>query len=133
MKGVSQPWNDRIAVADETLREKQSRFAMEASRLIQQAFQLGFEVTLGEAWRTPEQAQLNAQKGIGITNSLHIERLAIDLNLFKDGMLITDDEGHRDLGAWWISQSQDHYWGGNFKPRPDPDHYSISPDGGHTK
>lgn len=89
---------------------------------------MGYGVTFGEAYRTPEQAALNAAKGSGISNSLHTERLAIDLNLFKDGRYITDGEGHRELGAWWKTLGPMYRFGGDFK-RADWNHYSISPDG----
>lgn len=112
----------------ETLRQKQSRFALAVARLIQEADARGYAVTFGEAWRTPQQAAWNASQGIGTTTSLHIERLAIDLNLFKDGRYITDDEGHRELGPWWEDLHQDHRWGGRFQKK-DPNHYSLSPDG----
>ena len=106
----------------------QEEFAQSVARLIQKAGQLGYGVTFGEAYRTPEQAALNAAKGSGISNSLHTERLAIDLNLFKDGVYITDDHGHRELGTWWKSIGPMYRWGGDFA-RSDPNHYSISPDG----
>jgi len=106
----------------------QEEFAQSVARLIQKASQLGYGVTFGEAYRTPEQAALNAAKGSGISNSLHTERLAIDLNLFKDGRYITDGEGHRELGAWWKTLGPMYRFGGDFK-RADWNHYSISPDG----
>jgi hypothetical protein len=112
----------------ETLRQKQSRFARQAARLVLKAYELGYEVTLGEAWRDPEQAALNAQHGTGIKNSLHIEKLAIDINLFKDGRYLEDEEGHRELGAWWLTFGPDYRWGGNFAKK-DFNHYSITPDG----
>lgn len=112
----------------ETLRQKQSRFTLGIARLIQQADSLGYEVTFGEAWRTPQQAAWNAAQGIGTSTSLHIERLAIDLNLFKAGRYITDGEGHSELGRWWKSLGSDYRWGGDFAKK-DFNHYSITPDG----
>jgi hypothetical protein len=85
-------------------------------------------VTLGECWRTPEQALWNATHGTGVAHSLHTERLAIDLNLFKDGVYLTTPEAYAQLGAWWVTLGPMYRWGGNFKSR-DNDHYSISPDG----
>jgi hypothetical protein len=113
----------------------QERFAQDAARLIEQAAQMGYGVTLGEAWRTPQQAQWDADHGSGINCSLHLQRLAIDLNLFINGEYQANDaQGcYSKLGAWWKGQGSDHYWGGDFKPLVDLDHYSISPDGGHTK
>jgi hypothetical protein len=112
----------------------QEEFAQSMARLIQKASQLGYGVTLGDAYRSPEQAAANAASGSGISKSLHCERLAIDLNLFKDGVYITDDQGHRDLGIWWKALGPQYRWGGDFhdslgRPKPDPNHYSISPDG----
>lgn len=114
----------------ESLREKQTRFALAVGPLIAKATDLGYHVTLGETWRTPAQAIQNAKDGLGIVHSLHIQRLAIDLNLFlADGSLVTDDTGHKELGKWWTAQSPDYRWGGNFSKLKDFDHYSLSPDG----
>jgi len=110
----------------ETLRHKQSRFALGVALLIQEADKRGYQVTLGEAWRTKEQAALNAKAGTGTANSLHCERLAIDLNLFRDGKFLSASEDHRPLGEWWESLSPDHRWGGRFR---DGNHYSLSIDG----
>lgn len=103
----------------ETLREKQSRFVRLTGLLIEWATQQGYELTFGETWRTPEQAALNAAKGIGIRNSLHCDRLAVDFNLFRGGKLISD---YRPLGEYWESLSPDCRWGGRFG---DPPHFSI--------
>ena len=106
----------------------QEQFAGDAARLIVEALQRGYGVTLGEAWRTPEQAALNAEKGIGVANSLHCERLALDLNLFRNGVWLTDTAPYAEMGGYWKSLGPNHRWGGDFH-KPDPDHYSISPDG----
>lgn len=112
----------------ETLRQKQSRFALGVAMLIQQADRMGYEMTLGEVERSAAQAEANASSGSGIARSLHCERLAIDLHLFKDGRYITGGEGHTELGRWWKSLHVDHRWGGDF-PKRDFNHYSLSPDG----
>lgn len=109
-------------------RQQQSEFVRLVAKLIEYAYANGMELTFGEAWRTPEQAKLNAAKGSGISNSLHIERLAIDLNLFVGGVFIDSSEGHRRLGEYWEQLNPRCRWGGRFK-RPDGNHYSYSPDG----
>lgn len=98
----------------------QDKFAGMVARLIDKAQEMGYQVTLGEAWRTPAQASLNAKSGKGITHSLHCDRLAIDINLFKDGEYLPDTESHRKLGEWW--ESIGGTWGGRFK---DGNHYSL--------
>ena len=109
----------------ETLRQKQSRFARSVPLLLQYIFARGYECTLGEAWRTQAQAQANAASGAGIANSLHIERLAIDINLFLNGIYLADSESHRPFGEFWKSLGPDYCWGGDFKPNADGNHYSI--------
>ena len=111
-----------------TLRQKQSLFAKQAARLILKAYALGYEVTLGEALRTQAQANANAASGVGIANSLHIQKLAIDLNLFRDGRYLSSTESHRPLGEWWEQQHDLARWGGRFR-RPDGNHYSFAHNG----
>jgi hypothetical protein len=99
--------------------DKQIKFAGLASQLIAKAFEMGFAVTLGDAYRDP-------RCPYGSDVSLHKERLAIDLNLFKrEGghwRFCTDTESHRPLGEWWESLDPECAWGGRFN---DGNHYSI--------
>lgn len=86
-------------------------------------------VTFGEAWRSPETAEVYKQKGKGISNSLHWERLAVDLNLFKDGKLLQETEDYRRAGELWEDMSCDEFeccWGGRFG---DGNHFSILHEG----
>ena len=109
-----------------TLREKQSLFVTLVAQLIQRATDLGYELSFGETYRTPEQAILNAKAGKGTKNSLHCDRLAIDLNLFKDGRFLGSTEDHRRLGEYWESLHPLARWGGRFN---DGNHYSIEHEG----
>lgn len=104
---------------------KQRKFSLLVAKLITWAYENGYEVTLGEAYRTPEQAAINAQTGKGISNSLHRIRLAIDLNLFKDGQYLARSEDHKPLGEYWKSLDPLCCWGGDFS-RPDGNHYSLT-------
>jgi hypothetical protein len=106
-----------------TLREKQSLFASLVAELLRQAQTLGFEVTFGEAYRSPEEAARLAALGKGIRNSLHCQRLAIDLNLFRDGVYLSSSESHRPLGEWWEARHELCRWGGRFH---DGNHYSLT-------
>jgi len=107
-----------------TLREKQSLFAQHIGWLLIVARGMGFDVTLGEAYRAPEIAAMYARDGRGISNSLHTQRLAIDLNLFKDGTYLTTSEAYTPLGEWWERQHELARWGGRFS-RPDGNHFSF--------
>lgn len=98
-----------------TLRQVQSEFARLVPRLIDKAFELGFEVTLGDAYRDP-------RVPYGHLFSAHKKRLAIDLNLFRNGVFLEATEEHRELGEWWKQQHELARWGGDFH---DGNHYSF--------
>ena len=116
-----------------SLGEKQRLFTSLVAKLIDYACSQGYGITLGEAWRPPETAQLYAKQGKGISKSLHIQRLAIDLNLFRDDEYLTNSEDYQFLGEFWENLTGEGYsccWGGRFKdsegnPRPDGNHFSI--------
>lgn len=93
-------------------------------KLIEWAYANGYTLTWGEAYRTPQQAQWNAEHGFGIKSSLHIDRLAVDFNLFKDGKLLNTVEEYRPLGEYW--KSLGGTWGGDFNTLKDPYHFSIA-------
>lgn len=109
-----------------TLREKQSLFVGLVSSLIRQAGTLGYDLTFGEAYRSPEEAARLAKLGLGIAKSLHTQRLAIDLNLFRDGVYLSSNDSHRPLGEWWEQQHPLCRWGGRFN---DGNHYSVEHEG----
>ncbi|MEX0518298.1 M15 family metallopeptidase [Raoultella planticola] len=110
-----------------TLSEKQQLFTRLIAQLILWADEKGYRLTFGEAYRTPEQAALNAKKGSGISNSLHTKRLAVDLNLFINGQYQTDSTAYLPLGEYW--ESLGGSWGGRFKSRPDGNHFSLEHEG----
>lgn len=106
-----------------TLREKQSRFIGMVGQLIAYAYSHGYEMTGGDllsspAYRTAEGKQPHR------ANSLHYEGLAIDLNLFKDGVFLRRTEDHRPLGEFW--EAIGGSWGGRFD---DGNHYSLAHNG----
>ena len=103
--------------------ELQRKFAGMVGTLLTRIYRNGYECSFGEAFRTPEQAHLNALAGEGISNSLHCIRLAIDLNLFKDGVFLTSVDDYRGVGEYW--ESIGGSWGGRFEP-PDADHFSLA-------
>ena len=111
--------------------DTQSEFTRLVARLIDKAFELGYEVSLGDAYRDPRvHGALGVKMGYGHPKSAHKTRLAIDLNLFKGGTFLSATEDHRELGEWWEKQHELARWGGRFKdstgkPAPDGNHYSL--------
>lgn len=106
-----------------TLREKQSFFVYLVHYLIQFADVQGYELTFGECWRSPEEAKRLAKLKKGIKRSLHCDRLAIDLNLFKEGKYLTKTEDYRELGEYWERLDDLCSWGGHFN---DGNHFSLT-------
>lgn len=104
-----------------TLRQKQSKFADMVAALIITARLMGYEITLAEAYRPLETAELYEKQGRGSRRSLHTKRLAIDLNLFRNGHYLTSSKAHKPLGEYW--ESIGGTWGGRFG---DGNHYSLS-------
>lgn len=60
----------------------------------------------------------------GIDASLHVDALAVDLNLFIGGKWQSDSAAYRPLGDYWEGLSPDAAWGGRFD-RPDGNHFSL--------
>jgi hypothetical protein len=137
----------------ESLGQKQRRFARRSTALFDYLLSCGYEFTWGETKRSDEQAEINALgyegrsrlatmirpaftllsekiinngKANGIRNSAHQNQLAVDINLFKDGIYLPNTEDHRLFGEWWEKLGEDHRWGGRWG---DGNHYSIEHNG----
>jgi len=93
------------------LLEDQMQFAKMIPRLIDKAHELGFQVTGGDWYR-------DDRCSYGSKSSRHRSRLAIDLNLFKEGLYLRRTRDHEALGEWW--ESVGGIWGGRFD---DGNHY----------
>jgi hypothetical protein len=133
------------------LLDQQKLFAHNVGRLIMHAYELGYSISLGEAWRPDEQCEINALgwrgradlarliapmfpqlaaclnnngKADGIRTSLHGDRLALDINLFQGQKLLSRSEEYEVLGVYWESLHPENCWGGRFidaRGRPKPD------------
>jgi hypothetical protein len=101
------------------LGQAQRAFTLCVADLIRHAYSLGYEMTFGDAYRDP-------RVNYGHPKSTHRFRLAVDLNLFKDGVWLKKTEDHRVLGEWWELQHPLAKWGGRFE---DGNHYSFEWDG----
>lgn len=114
-----------------TLREKQSIFALNISKLIVWAYDNGYEITKGEALRTKDQQMLyfegykilkigdslklaKTRRKSKTMNSYHLKKLAEDLNLFIDGKYKTDKESFKPLAEHWRSLHPDNVSGSDW-------------------
>lgn len=112
-----------------TLGQKQRLFTKLVAQLIQYAYAQGYELTLGDAYRDPRvHGDVGVKKSYSSANSVHKQRLAIDLNLFKGGVYQTSTEAHKPLGEYWKSLHPECRWGGDFST-PDGNHYSMAHEG----
>lgn len=108
------------------LSDQQQLFALNVSTLIAQIHLRDYRCTLGEAFRTEEQAEIYAKSGKGIEDSLHCKRLAIDLALFSPlGRYLTDSALYEPFGVFWESLHPLNQWGGRWTHRPDGNHFEM--------
>lgn len=111
----------------ETLGEKQRRFTLMAAKLIEHIYASGYQATFGDAYRDPRvHGPMGAKKGnsYSAANSCHKLRLAVDLQIFKDGIYLTSTEDYAFAGKYW--ESIGGTWGGRFN---DGNHFSIEHNG----
>lgn len=87
-----------------SLSQTQIEFTSMIARLILHAEQLGFGLTFGDAYRDPRVfGKEKEDKGYGHPNSNHKRRLAVDFNLFRDGIYIFDPKPYERLHEYWRS------------------------------
>lgn len=106
-----------------TLGQKQRLFAKLVGKLLVYIYSQGYEVAIAWAYRPEAVAEYYATIGVGVRSSLHTSKLAIDLDLFKDGVYLTGTIDHLQFGEWWEKQHPLCKWGGRFG---DGNHYSIT-------
>ncbi len=107
-----------------SLGQRQELFMECLSKLLVWLIANGYKIRGGELQRDPRIAQMNNVNGTGISNSLHIDKLAIDLNLFLGGRALVDSADHAPAGAYWKTLHELCAWGGDFA-KPDGNHYSV--------
>lgn len=131
-----------------SLSKLQQEFSAHLAELFTHIIDTGMTFTLGDSYRSQEQACINSltisqrkqveillqaqfpelaaaiggSTGVGINHSVHRLRLAQDLNLFKDGVYLTDPDPYKELGQWWKGQHPDARYGGDWN---DDDHFSF--------
>jgi len=107
------------------LLDAQKIFSLNVAKLINHIYETNHFCTLGEIFSTSDQAQIYANQGLGILDSQHCKRLAIDLNLFdSEGNYITNPEQYQPYALFWQSL---HYKNraGYFFPLKDAVHFEM--------
>lgn len=104
-----------------SLGNEQRRFTQMIGQLIAFAYENGYELTFGDAYRDARvHGEFGEKRSYSAASSLHKYRLAVDFNLFRGGEFLTSTEAHRPLGEFW--ESIGGTWGGRFN---DGNHYSL--------
>ncbi len=108
-----------------SLVNEQDLFLRHVAMLINKVHLMGYQVTGGELWRTPEQQEIYFKNGKSktLTASKHLNRLAIDLNFFKDGKLIVKRNELFEIGNYWEGLDDKNKWGGNWTSIVDTPHF----------
>ena len=103
-----------------SIRTRQNEFTHAVALLILHAHQLGYTTSFGDTWSKPCPVcgHFGHKK-----DGKHPDRLAIDINLFWDGVYLDKTEHHEPLGLYW--ESIGGIWGGRFKKK-DGNHYEWS-------
>lgn len=119
-----------MATYSQQLREQQSLFVEDVITLLMFIYSFeGYTVSLGEAHRPDEMQKIYLEKGLTKTlESYHQKRLAIDLNIFVNGVLIDNKVPNfkkilQPIGDKWESLDPLNRWGGNFKSFLDTPHF----------
>ncbi len=106
-----------------SLSKEQRKFTKLVGQLINHAYVMGYELTLGDAYRDPRvHGEVGEKKSYSSGNSLHKSRLAIDFNLFVDNEYISNGNhpAYKELGEYW--ELIGGTWGGRFN---DANHFSL--------
>ena len=108
------------------LLNSQQIFAKNFSLLLQFIYENGFEVSIGEVERTKYQQAEYYRKGRSKTmNSNHLKKLAADIFIFKNDVLISDKAKLYDIGKYWESLHVNNRYGGFFRTFVDTPHFEM--------
>ena len=95
-----------------SLSDKQWIFLQNVCKLIDFAYATGYKLTGGELFRPKEMQEIYVQQGKSKTlEGQHGKRMAIDLNLFIDGVYRTDREAYKVLAEYWKTLHPDNVAG----------------------
>ena len=110
------------------LNKKQVLFTKLQAQFQCWCFDQGISIIEAESFRTPEQAKLYAERGIGIVKSTHTKKLARDLFRYVNGTISWDRKHYEKMGEKWKTMHPLARWGGDFENR-DCVHFSFEHNG----
>ena len=112
------------------------------AELVQWAYEAGYEFTYGDGWRgtdplkCPSCQNPHTYQELLVFNgrskklySKHSDRLAVDFNVFKNGVLLKNKDEFLPLGEKW--ESMGGRWGGRFGVSKDDYAKKVGWDAGH--
>ena len=106
------------------LGEKQELFARLIAEHITWLYRQGYKVRGGDWFRDSRvHGKVGEKVGYGAAYSMHKDKCALDINLFKNGKYLTTTKSHQISGEKWESRHPLCAWGGRWE---DGNHYSIT-------
>ena len=113
--------------------DRQWNFLKDVAALINYADVIGVKLTGGELYRTEyqhkENRRLNLTKAV---RSKHMDRLAIDFNLWHNGRVMWSMDKEetlthfKHLGEFWEELREGNSWGGHWPTFFDPAHFQAA-------
>lgn len=114
------------------LSEKQRKFTLLIARLIKWAYEEGYELTIGHVWRDTETQRRLVDAGLSKTmKSAHLDRLAMDFNLYIDGKYTDNSEDYLKIGL--RAELIGLEWGGRYGVDEKDYGTKIGWDAGHVQ
>lgn len=113
-----------------SLSDEQWLFLKDVSKLIAFAAQHEYKLTGEWLFRNEEVQRKLVNEGLSKTmNSYHLKKLAIDLNVFFQGRLLSGKKDWNEikfLGDYWESLNEKNRWGGDWNMNDKPDGFIDS-------
>ena len=98
---------------------QQCAFTLALAKLIIKINETGYQVKIQELNRILETQKEYVAKGVSWTlDSRHLDKLAADIVLFKDGAMVEDQNSYRQFGEYW--EGVGGRWGGRFGLEKEP-------------
>lgn len=116
------------------MRQRQMRFLKNVAHLINYIFDSGYQCTAGEMFRTEYQQKEYLRTGYTKTlDSQHLKRLAVDLNIFDNEVLLFKEPLRKDkdmqiakmIADYWEGLHPDNVAGFYFKNFNDFGHFEM--------